>query len=86
MNTLLAPQRPPAHPGSLPHPPIPPAQPLRRTLADRIAMRIAVRLLLWSNRHPTDDGPHRARLHRAAQLREHREREWERRRRLLPLA
>lgn len=49
-------------------------------------MRIAVRLLLWSNRHPTDDGPHRARLHRAAQLREHREREWERRRRLLPLA
>ncbi len=86
MNTLLAPQTPAVQSASLPHPAQRlPHQPRRRSLVDRIAMRIALRLLLWSNRHATNDGPHRARLHRSAQLREHRERDWERRRLLLPL-
>ncbi len=46
MNTLLAPQRSSAPPDSLrTTPPVP-----RPSLADRIAMRVGLRLLLWSTR------------------------------------
>lgn len=81
MSTLLAPQRPSGIPDPLPLVGRAP----RTSLPDRIAMRIALALLLWSTR-PTDTrgrvaGAESHQLLRDRRIREH---EWARLRLLLP--
>lgn len=81
MHTLSAPQRTSDLPSVLQHL-SPTDAPVRQTVVDRLAMRAALALLLWSTRpHPAPDDLvllRRARLERDA-----RESEWERRRALL---
>lgn len=80
MSTLSAPQRTSAVLAALQHPT--PTDQIRQTFLDRLAMRIALGLLLWSTRPRTD----RAELvlrHRERLAREAREQEWDRRRALL---
>lgn len=81
MSTLLAPQRP----SGIPDPLQLTGRAPRTSLPDRIAMRIALALLLWSTR-PTDtrdraDGAH---AHQLLRDRRARERDWARTRLLLP--
>lgn len=81
MSTLTAPQRTSAVLAALQHPPSTDV-PVRQTLIDRIALRLAVALLLWSTRPgPDHEAVHARRAQRLA--REAREAEWERRRALL---
>ena len=49
MHTLLAPQRPSGLPETLQ---LPDRQDQRVTVVDRVAMRVGLRLLLWSTRRP----------------------------------
>lgn len=81
MSTLLAPQRP----SGIPDPLQLPGRAPRTTLADRVAMRIALALLLWSTR-PTNTRDHLAdaRAHELRLARRLREHEWARSRLLLP--
>ncbi len=81
MSTLHAPQRTSAVIAALQHPTSADVT-VRQTAFDRLAMRAALALLLWSTR----PRPTRADIelrHRAQLEREARERDWERRRALL---
>ena len=81
MRTLTAPQRTTAVIAALQHP-TPTRITARQTFIDRLALRLALALLLWSTRRGTDreeiDARRRERLARDA-----REAEWDRRRALL---
>ncbi|CAL4859903.1 hypothetical protein [Microbacterium sp. MM2322] len=81
MRTLTAPQRTSAVIAALQHP-TPTSNTARQTFIDRIALRLALALLLWSTRPGADreeiDARRRERLARDA-----REAEWDRRRALL---
>jgi len=63
MNTLLAPQRPSGLPDTLQ---LPHRQDQRVTVVDRVAMRVGLRLLLWSTRRPrlADDRTRHAETYR----------------------
>ncbi|MFS0867277.1 hypothetical protein AB3M83_08080 [Microbacterium sp. 179-B 1A2 NHS] len=81
MPILSAPQRTSDLPSVLQH--LTPADgSVRQTFLDRLAMRAALGLLLWSTR-PRPSRSDLELLHRARLDRDAREREWERRRALL---
>lgn len=81
MSTITAPQRTSAVLAALQHPTSTDTS-ARQTFIDRIALRLAVALLLWSTRPgPDREAIHARRVQR--QAREAREAEWERRRALL---
>jgi hypothetical protein len=81
MSTLSAPQRTSAVLAALQHPTLT-DQPVRQTFLDRLTMRVALGLLLWSTR-PRADRAQLALRHRERLAREAREQEWDRRRALL---
>jgi hypothetical protein len=58
--------------------------PSRPSVVDRIAMRVALRLLIWSTRSAGDDRSVRIHRHELAIRLAERERGWERRRHELP--
>jgi hypothetical protein len=72
MNTLLAPQRPSGIPDTLRLP----GRDVRVSLIDRLALRIGLRLLLWSTRSPrlADDRGRHAEIRRTLAANEARER------------
>ncbi|GAA3904785.1 hypothetical protein [Microbacterium invictum] len=57
----------------------------RPSAVDRIAMRVAVRLLIWSTRPVGDDRDERVQRHELASQLAQRERVWEQRRLLNPV-
>lgn len=65
MNTITQ-LHPPQHPEPLPH----------LSIADRVALRIGVALILWSDRHADRDAARRTFV--AEQARASREAEWQR--------
>ncbi|MCK6080878.1 hypothetical protein KZX37_11420 [Microbacterium sp. EYE_5] len=81
MSTLHAPQRTSAVLAALQHP-ASTDRPVRQTVLDRLAMRLALALLLWSTRPRADRAEIELRR-RARCERDAREQEWERRRALL---
>lgn len=81
MRTLTAPQRTTAVLAALQHPtPTGPAP--RQTFIDRLALRLALALLLWSTRPGANREEIEAR-HRESLARREREAEWDRRRAFL---
>ncbi|RLK49361.1 hypothetical protein [Microbacterium telephonicum] len=72
--TLLAPQRTAAPPERLPLEPLQ-TRTLRTRPLDRLALRVALTLLLWSTR-PETDRVLLSRAHDATVARENRERAW----------
>ncbi len=80
MNTLLAPERPSA----VLHPSVLSGRTPRPSAVDRLAMRVALWLLMRSTQPVADDRELRRSRHELARLRTQRERAWERRRHLMP--
>lgn len=76
MNTLLAPE----HRSLVTETTVLAGRTPRPTVVDRLAMRVALRLLLWSTRPVADDRAGRIRRHALDQQLAQRERGWERRR------
>ncbi|MCT9820330.1 hypothetical protein N3K63_08545 [Microbacterium sp. W1N] len=83
MNTLLAPQRSAAPPEQLPLAPLQ-TRTLRTRPLDRVAMRVALALLMWSTRAEPERAA-RQQTHRVAADRRAREHSWLRAAQRLPL-